>query len=156
MFKRKLKMNKDKTNTMVLGNPLQMRNINLSSNQNLDQTDINLSTKLRSPGVVFAEKLTLKYQIAAVKQKAIGILLNSAKTSKFIDRKSMLKFVYGLFLTQIDFCNALLDGLPNTDLHSLQMILNVAVRIIVNMPKSSIDRITPRAFEIHLFAVKAR
>ena len=37
---------------MEVGNPLQMRNSVLPSNLNLDQTDINLSTKLRNLGVV--------------------------------------------------------------------------------------------------------
>ena len=39
MFRRELKLNKDKTNIMVVGNPFQMRNIDLPSNLRLDQTD---------------------------------------------------------------------------------------------------------------------
>ena len=56
----------------------------------------------------------------------------------------------------MDFCNALLYGLPNTDLHGLQMILNGAVRIIANMPRYSTERITPRANELYFLPVKAR
>ena len=58
-------MNKDKTYIMVVGYPLQMRNIDLPSNLKLDQTDINLSTKLRNLGAGFEENLTLKYQVTA-------------------------------------------------------------------------------------------
>ena len=75
---------------MVVGNPLQMRNTDLSLNLNLDQTDLNLSTKLRNLGVVFDEYLTLKYQVVAVKKKAIGCSVSVAKISKFIDRESKL------------------------------------------------------------------
>ena len=39
MFRIKLNLIKDKTNIMVVGNPLQMRNIDLSSNFELDQTE---------------------------------------------------------------------------------------------------------------------
>ena len=78
-----------------------------------------MSTKLRNQGVVFDENLNLMYQVAAVKKKAIGGLINIAKISKFIDRESNLKLVHGLNLMQMDFCNALLYGLPNTDLHDL-------------------------------------
>ena len=85
MFKRKLNFKKEKTNTMVVGNLLQMRNIDLPSNLKLVQTNTNLSKKLRNLGVVFYEILTLKYQVAAVKKKAIGSLTNIAKISKFID-----------------------------------------------------------------------
>ena len=86
--------------------------------------------------MLLKKNLTLKYQVAAVKKKAIGGLINIEKISKFIHRESKLKqLVHGFILTQIDFCNALLYGLANTDLHGLQMILNAAVRIILNMPR---------------------
>ena len=74
MFERKLKLNKDKTNIIVFGNLLQMRNIDLPSNLKPDQTDINLSTKLRNLGAVFDENLTLKYELAAVKKRSLDVL----------------------------------------------------------------------------------
>ena len=88
-------MNKVKTNITVVGNSLQMRNIDLPSTLKLDPTDINLSTKLRIIGVVSDENLTLKYQAAVVKNKAIGGPINIAKKSKFIDRESKLKLMHG-------------------------------------------------------------
>ena len=117
MFKRKLKLNKDKTNIMVVGSSLQLRSIDLPPNLKLNQTDINLSTKMRNLGVVFDENLTLKYQVAAVKKKAFGVLINIAKVSKFIDKESKLRLVHGFILTQMEFCNVLLYGLSNTDFH---------------------------------------
>ena len=96
------------------------------------------------------------YQVAAVKMKAIGGILNIAEKSKFIDKEYMLKLVHGLILTQIHFCNALLLGLPNTNLHGLQIILNTAVRIIVNMPRYSTDKITPSTIELYFSPMKAR
>ena len=156
LSKIKLELNKDKTNIMVVCKPLQMRNIGLPSNLKLDQSDIKLSTKLRNLYVVFDENLILRYQVAVVKKKTIGDLINFAEISKFIDRKSKLKLVHGLILKQIDFCNALLYGLPNTELHGQKMILIAAVRIILSMPRYSTDRFTPNAFELHFSPVKAR
>ena len=111
---------------------------------------------MRKLDVVSDENLTLKYQIAAVKNKVIGCLKIIAKLSKFIDRESKLKLVQSSTLTQIDYCNALLYWLPNTDYNGLQMILNAAVWIIVNMPRYSTDKITPSAIELHFLPVKAR
>ena len=82
---------------MIVGNPLQMKNLDLLLDLKLDPTDINLSTKLRNIGVVFDENLTLKCQIAAVKKKGIGGLINIAKISKFIHRESKLKLVHCFF-----------------------------------------------------------
>ena len=50
----------------------------------------------------------------------------------------------------------MLYGLPNTDLHGLQIILNAAVRIVVNRHRYSTDRIAPRAIELYLLPAKAR
>ena len=86
MFKIKLKLNKDQTKIIVVGNPLKMRNIDVPSNLKLYQTDINLSTNLKNLGVRFDESLTLKYQVAATKKKAIAGFMKFAKKSKFIDR----------------------------------------------------------------------
>ena len=74
MIKRKQKLNKKKTNIMVVGNPFHLRNIDLPSNLKMDQTDNNLSTKLKNLGAVLDENLTLKYQVAAVKKKLLEVL----------------------------------------------------------------------------------
>ena len=64
--------------------------------------------------------------------------------------------MHGLILTQIDFRNALLYELTNSDLRGLQMILNTNMRIIGNMPRLSTERVTPRAIELHFLLVKAK
>ena len=89
-----------------------MRNIDLPSSLKLYRTVKNFSTKLINLGVVFDVKLTLKDLVAALKKKAIRGLINIAKRSKFIDSESKLKLVHGLILTQMDFCNVLLNVLP--------------------------------------------
>ena len=64
---------------MVVGNPLQMRSIDLLSNLKLDTSVITLSTKLRNIGIVYDENLILKYQVAALKNKIIGGIINIVK-----------------------------------------------------------------------------
>ena len=93
MLKRKLMLNNNKTNIIILSNPLKLRNIDFPSILKLNQSDFNLSTKLRNLGVVFDENLTLKHQVAPVETKAIGGLIIIAKISKFIYRVSKLKLV---------------------------------------------------------------
>ena len=68
MFKRMLKLNKDKTNIILVVNPFQLRNIDLPSKFKLDQSDFNFSTKLRTLGNIINEYLTFKYQVAEIKK----------------------------------------------------------------------------------------
>ena len=141
---------------MVVGNTQKLKNLDFPTTLTLDQTDVNLSSKLKNLGVILDDGLTLKYQIAAIKKKSIGGLINIAKISSFIDNESKFKLVHCLVLSHLDFCNSILYGLPNYQLHSLQMILNAAVRTICNMPRFSIERVTPKAIELHFLPVKAR
>ena len=156
MHKRKLKLNTEKTNIMIVGNTQKLNNLDFPTTLLLNQTDVNLSSKLKNLGVILDENLTLKGQVAAIKKKSIGGLINIAKISSFIDNESKFKLVHCLVLSHLDFCNSILYELPNYQLHSLQMILNAAVRIIVNMPRFTTQRVTPKAIELHFLPVKAR
>ena len=71
-------LKKDKTATMVVENPLQIWNIDVSSKLKLVQSDINLSTKLRILGVIFDVNLTQKYEIASVKTEDFRSFLSIA------------------------------------------------------------------------------
>ena len=61
MFTIKIKMKKDKKNIMVIGNPLQIRSIDLPSNFKVHHCDINWSTTMRNLGVDLDENSTFKY-----------------------------------------------------------------------------------------------
>ena len=83
---------------MVVGDPLQMRNIDLPSNLKLDQTDINLSTKLKNRYVVFYENLTLKYQVLVFEYLMFYFALFSFKIFNFGERIWRFIYLYILYL----------------------------------------------------------
>ena len=53
--------------------------IDISSNLKLGQSDIMWSKRLKIRGVALYENLSLNYQIAAVKNKAVGVLINTSE-----------------------------------------------------------------------------
>ena len=53
MFKRKVNLINDKTNMVVVGNSLRIRNSDFTLNLKTDQSDVKLSTNLRNLGIVF-------------------------------------------------------------------------------------------------------
>ena len=133
-----------------------MKTVDLPWDIKLDQSDNKLSAKLSNLGVVFDEKFTLMYQVAAIKKKSVGGLIVNAKISMFIHREYKLRVMHCLIQSKNDFGNDLLYGLPNRDLHGLQTILNGAERVIVNLPGYSTDKVPPRAIELHFLPVKPR
>ncbi len=56
--------------------------------------------------------------------------------------------------TRLDYCNALLAGLPSNTIKPLQMIQNAAARLVFNEPK--ITHVTPLSISLHWLPVAAR
>ncbi len=54
----------------------------------------------------------------------------------------------------LDYCNALLDGLPSCTIKPLQMIQNAAVRLVFREPKRA--RVTHLFISLHWLTVAAR
>ena len=158
MNDRRLKMNANKTEIMVIGNSNNIRSIknDLGHEVPFGNSTITLSEKFRNLGFIFDQTLNLSNHINITKQKAICGLINISHISTLIDQKHRLQLVHSLVLSHIDFCNSLYYGLSNTDLNPLQLILNSAARLIVNMPRFSRDRITPKCIDLHFLPIKAR
>ena len=75
---------------------------------------------------------------------------------EFFDRESKLKLVHCLNLKQLVFCNAMLYGLLNKDLHCFQMILIAGVKTLwIYLGMYITNRITPTAVNLHFLLVKA-
>ncbi len=62
--------------------------------------------------------------------------------------------VQGLVISRLDYCNALLAGLPASTIKLLQMIQNAAARLVFNEPKRT--HVTPLFISLHWLPVAAR
>ena len=156
MKDRKLKMNADKTKIMIIRNNRgTVRNV-LGQEAFFGDSRVAITEKEKNLGFVFDQTLSLVDQINKVKQKSISGLINISHISSFIDKNHRIQLVHSLVLSHIDFCNSLYYGLPNATLHPLQMILNSAARLVVNLPRFSHARITPICIKLHFLPVKAR
>ncbi len=59
-----------------------------------------------------------------------------------------------LVVSRLDYCNALLAGLPSKHIKPLQMIQNAAARLVFNEPKRT--HVTPLFISLHWLPVAAR
>ncbi len=62
-------------------------------------------------------------------------LYNIKKIRPFLSEHATQLFFQALVLSRLDYCNALLAGLPASSIKPLQLIQNVAARLIFNEPK---------------------
>ncbi len=62
--------------------------------------------------------------------------------------------VQALVLSRLDYCNALLAGLPACTIKPLQLIQNAAARVVFNEPKKA--HVTPLFIRLHWLPIAAR
>ena len=157
MSKRKLKLNANKTECIIFGHKTRLNTLNSFKYVKLDNlSKIDFVDKIKDLGIIFDQHLTMETQILNVRAKAIGNLINISRISKYIDKDSRLKLVYGLVLSRVDFCNSLYANLPKYQVRKLQIIINDAARLVCNVVRFSRDRVTPLCIQLHFLPIKAR
>ena len=156
MISKKLKINPDKTEIIIFGSRHRLNELDVGDSFTLDDSRITLSSKVRSLGVVMDETLSLKEHIRSMKGKLIFSLINIARISKYLNRNHKMQLVHTLILSRTDFCNAILYRLPDSDLRPLQLIINSAARLVIGMPRFSVNHITPVLIDLHILPIKAR
>ncbi len=72
----------------------------------------------------------------------------------FLTEHAAQLLVQALVISILDYCNALLAGLPSNTIKPLQMIQNVAARLVFNEPKRA--HVTPLFVSLHWLPVAAR
>ncbi len=101
----------------------------------LGSSTITPSSSVRNLGVIFDEQLTFKDHIAKITQSCRFALHNIRKISPFLTEHAAQLLVQALVISRLDYCNALLAGLPSNTIKPLQMIQNAAARLVFNEPK---------------------
>ncbi len=111
------------------------------------------STSVRNLGVIFDDQLTFKEHIAKTARSCRFALHNIRKIRPFLTEHAAQLLVQALVVSRLDYCNALLAGLPSNTIKPLQMIQNAAARLVFNEPKRT--HVTPLFISLHWLPVAA-
>ncbi len=120
----------------------------------LGSSTITPSTSVRYLGVIFDDQLTFKEHIAKTARSCRFALHNIRKISSFLKEHAAQVLVQALVISRLDYCNALLDGLPSNTIKPLQMIQSAAAWLVFNEPKRA--HVTPLFISLHRLPVAAR
>ncbi|XP_067220280.1 uncharacterized protein [Chanodichthys erythropterus] len=146
-----LQLNLAKTELLVIGaNPTLHHNLSVQ----LGSSTITPSRTARNLGVVMDAGLTFTDHVAATTRSCRFALYNIRKIRPFLSEHSTQILVQALVLSRLDYCNALLAGLPACTIKPLQLIQNAAARLVFNEPKRA--HVTPLFISLHWLPVAAR
>ncbi len=120
----------------------------------LGSSTITPSASVRNLGVIFDDQLTFKEHIAKTARSCRFALYNIRKIRPFLTEHAAQLLVQALVISRLDYCNALLAGLPSNTIKPLQMIQNAAARLVFKEPKRA--HVTPLFVSLHWLPVAAR
>ena len=78
-------------------------------------------------------------------------LTNISKIRTYLDRESTEAIIHAFVTTNLDYCNAILYGLPKVLLNRLQLVQNRAARILTFTRKY--EHKTPSLIDLHWLPV---
>ncbi len=119
----------------------------------LGSSTITPSSSVRNLGVMFDDQLTFKDHIAKTARSSRFALHNIRKIRPFLTQHAAQLLVQALVISRLDYCNALLAGLPLCTIKPLQMIQNAAARLVFCEPKRA--HVTPLFISLHWLPVAA-
>ncbi len=120
----------------------------------LVSSTITPSKTARNLGVVIDDKLNFTDQITKTARSCRFALYNIKKIRPFLSEHATQLLVQALVLSRLDYCHALLAGLPANSIKPLQLIQNAAARLIFNEPKTT--HVTPLFINLHWLPIAAR
>ena len=153
MFENKLKLNSDKTEYMVIGRRNLINKIENVSFK-FDSSVISKSNVVKNLGVYFDDSLSMTTHINHVCRSVTYYLRGISRFHKFLCKQYCETLVLALVTSRLDYCNSLLYGLPNSALSKLQLVHNMAARVVSLTGKY--EHITPVLKDLHWLPVKQR
>ncbi len=145
-----LQLNLAKTELLVVpSNPSFHHNFTIQ----LGSSTITPSKIDRNLGVMIDDQLTSSDHIAKSSWSCRFALFNIKKIRPFLSEHASQFLVQALVLSRLDYCNALLAGLPASSIKRLQLIQNAAARLIFNEPKRM--HVTPLFINWHWLPIAA-
>ena len=98
--------------------------------------------------------MRVNVNIGKICTKAFRGLYNIRQIREFLTVQSAKILIHAFVSSQLDYCDALLFGLPKYQLDRLQKIQNAAARVIFQIEK--FDHITPALIDLHWLPVTLR
>ena len=147
----RLLLNEDKTEAILFRSSVQ-----IISTINIGGSVAQVKLTVRDIGVVLDNRLDMASQVSSVCRSAYYHLFRIAKIRASLTIVACNTLVHALVISRLDYGNALLYGITDRLLHSLDMIQHSAVRIIMCTKRHDRQSIMAVLRQLHWLPVKWR
>ena len=153
MLANKLKLNDDKTVFLLLGRPSKTRRVSLSSFP-MGDTDIPKSEFGTNLGTIWDHEMSMARQVNNICKLGFMQLRKIAQLRKYLNTTAAESIVHAFVTSRVDYCNSLLNGIPEYLFDRIQRLQNAAARLICGVRK--FDHITPTMIDLHWLPIRQR
>uniref|UniRef100_A0A8C6KAZ9 Reverse transcriptase domain-containing protein n=1 Tax=Nothobranchius furzeri TaxID=105023 RepID=A0A8C6KAZ9_NOTFU len=145
-----LQLNQDETEVLVISPEAQREKL-LPKLQSLS---LNPSSQVKNLGVTFDSELTFILHIKNITKIGFYHLKNIARVRPILSRANTEMLMHAFITSRIDYCNALLSGLPKKRISGLQLLQNSAAHVLTKTRRR--EHITPVLETLHWLPVRFR
>ena len=118
MISNMLMVNDSKTEFLIVGSKQQLENVNIPF-IHVGEDQLTPVTSVRNLGVIFDSNLKMDMQITKTCQNANYHLHNIRRIRKFLNQEATCTVIHAFITSQIDYCNSLMNGLPENLIEKL-------------------------------------
>jgi hypothetical protein len=109
---------------------------------------------VRDLGVQLEKQLGMKQHVKFVAHTSFYHIRRLRQVRRRINEALATQLVLALVMSRVDYCNAVLAGLPSSTIAPLQRAQNAAARLVFNLRPH--DHVTPALLQLHWLPVESR
>jgi hypothetical protein len=153
LLENRMKLNDGKTEFLIMGTANKLKKVNFDD-INIGQVRIKATKRAKNLGVIYDCEGKLTQQVNNICKTGFHHVRKLAAIRKSLDLNTAKIAAAAFTTSSLDYCNALLHGLPKYQIHKIQLVQNSAARVVMGLKKH--DHVTQAKKDLHWLPVEAR
>ena len=130
-----LQLNSEKTEIMIIGSQSVLQQIDIGGVMLSSSVCIRFVSTVTNLGIQLDNTLTFHKQVLTLKKKSFLTIRNLRKIRQLLTNDQLRTVCNSFVVSCLDYCNSMYAGINKTDLRQLQIIQNMAAKVVSGKTK---------------------